>query len=83
MANEKPVTAVAVRKGVKLVKITAEFTVPLAEASLLGGKANGVLTKEERYAAFYLRHAIKDLHGVIIKQEDVVTAPATPAAPAK
>ena len=78
MANQNTTSqtqaAVAPKNGgVKLMKLTYEFTVPVNQnQNLLGGKqsANG-FDKETRYALFYLRHAIKDLNGNLIKQEDV------------
>jgi hypothetical protein len=53
------------RDGLKYVTVTAEFRVPVAATSLLGGKANGELTKDERYAAFYVRGAINRCGRVI------------------
>ena len=62
-------TAPAVRRNVKIVKVTAEFFVPVSATASLGGKSKNDLTKEERYAAFYVRAAIRTANGRIISQE--------------
>jgi hypothetical protein len=60
------------RRGVKLIKYTVEITLATPIGSEFGGSSSKQLTRDEKYARFYLKAAMRYAgNGAVVKQEEV------------